>query len=559
MAEIPALPPGVTLDGVPPPPEGVTLDTAPTWGETAIDSAKGIGKGLAHGVAAIPGMVGDAATGLNSGIDSLERYLGASPPTLEPGKYTPTTQTISDATGISSLPDAKTGIGKAAQNVAEFLPGAMTPGGEGSMLAKLIKFGLAPGLASEGAGQLASAAGASPEVQGGVRLAASLAAPGVTGRITTPLPVTDAAHTANIAALRGEGVTATAGQATARRPLQYLEAQLTSDKNAEQQGQINRAALSRVGINADRLTPGAGGTVDTMLGDIGGRFDRLQAGNTAHADRDLVTDMQGTARTYLGTPGLYEPSTTNAVEGALRRITDAFRSGNGSLSGADYQTLRSNLSDAARGSTDPQKARAIQEIVEHLDDTMGRSIAQHNPPAVGEWDRTRRDYRNALVIEKAAGMAGAETAQGNLTPGNLAAAAKSVYGKRVYLRGQDDFSALTQPAVASLPRLPDSGTAHRGAVTAALATIGGGAGYLAGQHYNSNPEGGNESPIGGLLLGEAGGGALLARLLGRPALMNPATQAYLRNQAMTRTPGLLSLPGAYTAANGSRGLLSPGQ
>lgn len=560
MAEkIPALPPGVTLDGVPPPPEGVTLDAAPTWGETAIDDAKGIAKGLAGGAAGLPGMVGDAASGLNSGIDALERKLGLNPPPIDygTGKLTPTTQNISDASGISALPDAKTPSGKVFQGVAGFVPGALTPGGEGSMFAKALKFGVAPGLASEGAGAVADAAGASPTTKGAIQLAASLAAPGVAGRVVTPLPITDAAHTANIRALAGEGVTATAGQATDRTPLKYLEAQLTSNKNAEQQGQVTRAALSRVGIDADHLTPGQGGTVDTMLDTIGQRFDGLQQNNHMWADAPLVTDLHDAAHTYLGTPGLYEPSTTNAVRGALTRVTDAVRAGGGVLDGADYQTIRSNLSAAARGSTDPQKARALGDIVESLDDAMGRSIARNNPQAAGQWDRTRRDYRNALVIEKAAGMAGAETAGGTLTPGNLASAAKSVYGKRVYLRGQDDFSGLTQPAVASLPRLPDSGTAHRAAISGALAAIGGGAGYALGSKYSTDS--GNDAPVSSLLLGEAGGGALLARLFGRPALMNPATQAYLRNQAMTRTPGLLSLPGAMTVANGARGLLSPGQ
>lgn len=577
-------PDGFQLEGVTPP-DGFQLEHASTWGQSIRDVGKQIVPALAEGVAGVGGAYTDlsnlAGTGLIKGLHALgvpgTEILSPeeaarlkelfTPSPRKPGEFRmpgdvpapPGSQQILDkmTPALGPFPDPQTKLGEYTRTVGSFVPGALT--GEAAnapaLLRNLIKWGIIPGVTSETAGQVTKGTAA----EGPARLAASVISPVLGGRVATPLPLHDAPHAANIAALADEGVQATAGQATARRPLQYLEAQLSSDRNEAQQGQITRAALGRVGINADRLVPGAGGTVDTMLSNIGGRFDRLQAANDMRVDAPLVHDLNQVHQTYLGTPGLYGADTENAVHGALTRAANVARAGGGTIGGEDYQTLRSNLSAAARGSSDPQRARALGEIVESLDDAMGRSVARTNPNAAGEWDQARRDYRNALVIEKAAGMAGPETAGGNLTPANLASAAKAVYGKRVYLRGQDDFSGLTQPAVSSLPKLPDSGTAHRAAISGALAAIGGGAGYAIGSHYNSNPEGGNESPIAGLLLAEGGAGAAAARLLGRPAVMNPVTQRYLRNQQMTNTPGLLSVPGAITAANGARGLLSPGQ
>jgi hypothetical protein len=535
----------------------VQAPPAPTWGETAIDAAKGIGKGLAQGAAAIPGMVGDAATGLNSGIDSVEQLLGASPPALAPGKYTPNTQNISDLTRASSLPDATTGIGKTAQNVAQFIPGALTPGGEGSWIAKALKFGVAPGLASEGAGALADAGGASPGTKAATQLAASLLAPGVAGRVVSPLQNKNAGHAMDIADLVSEGVKPTAGQAVDSEGLRTLESVIGSSKINEKQGKkLTNAAFQRVGMDVPdgivRSRNGTPGTIDKMMTDAGADYDGIAARNTFRLDGQGATELNDIHSKYAA-PGPYTPDTTNAINGTLTRVRDLLQAGvPGKISGPDYIAMRSNIRAAARNA-DPQRAEGLNDIVNSLDAAFERNLSANSPDA-GALPAANRNYRNALVLQHAAAAAGADTAKGTITPANLASAAKSIYGKGSYVRGYDDFSDLAGPAVSSLARIPDSGTSKRLAVLAGLGSVTGAAGYALGSKYNTDT--GNDSPIAGLLLGEGPGAGLLAAAIARPLLMNRLTQGYLKNQAMTHTPGLLSLPGAMTAANGTRGLLS---
>jgi hypothetical protein len=533
---------------------------APTWGETAVDDAKGIGKGLASGTAGVVGSLGDFRDLFKVAGDKIGDALGLTqlPPDVSANvrgdglsKLLPTTQNISDATGVSSLPNATTPSGKALQGGAAFIPGAFTPGGEGSLLAKAIKFGILPGAAYEGAGATADAAGASPGTKAGMQLAASLAAPLVGGRVATLLPLDDVTHTANIAALRSEGVNATAGQATDRETMRYFESILSPGRNKQQGNQFTQAAFKRVGMDVpDGMVPGKGGTVDQMLTDAGARYDGIAARNTMRFDTQGAQDLNNVQNQFLGTPGLYSSDTENAIRGTLRDVGGLLQQGGGTIAGPDYITLRSRLRAAARGA-DPQKAEGLNDIVNALDSSFERGLPA-NSPDKGALPAANQNYRNALVLERAATAAGTQPAKGAITPANLASAAKAIYGKRSYIRGQDPFSDLSQPAVASLSPLPDSGTSQRNKINAAIALGGGALGYGYGRETGDSAG----DPVSPQLLGEAGAG-LLAPLLLRRAVMNPVTQAYLRNQAMVGTPGLLSLPGAMTAANGARGLLSP--
>lgn len=545
----------------------VEAPPAPTWGDVGRDSVKGVVKGLAQGVAAIPGQMGDIPDLIGSAGDALAVKLGMDPAKIaadrakvnaSPLNVLPTTQNIADATGVSSLPDATTGIGKTVQNVAGFIPGALTPGGEGGMLAKLVKFGVAPGLASEGAGAAADALGASPAVKGGAQLAASLVAPGVAGRVVSPFQNKNASHALDIADLVAEGVKPTAGQVVDSEGLRTLESVIGSSKINEQQGkQLTQAAFNRVGMDVPngivRSRNGTPGTIEKMMTDAGADYDGIAARNTFRLDGQGATDLNGIHAKYAA-PGPYTPDTTNAINGTLTRVHDLMRAGvPGKISGPDYIALRSNIRAAARNA-DPQRAEGLNDIVNAMDAAFERNLPANSTDA-GALPAANRNYRKALVLQQAAAAAGADTAKGTITPANLASAAKMVYGKGSYVRGYDDFSDLAGPAVSSLARIPDSGTSKRTAVLTALGTAGGAAGYALGSKYSTDS--GNDSPIAGLLLGEGGGTGLLAAALARPALMNRLTQAYLKNQAMTHTPGLLSLPGAMTAANGARGLLSP--
>jgi hypothetical protein len=233
-------------------------------------------------------------------------------------------------------------------------------------------------------------------------------------------------------------------------------------------------------------------------------------------------------RTYNDVPGLYPDETVNSINGAIDRVTNAVMSpqhgGFGSLTGQEYQTLRSNLRRAAQGATDPQRAEGLHEVVNALDDAMERSIQRNNPADAGLWGQVRRNYQNALVLERWAGSA-------NMTPATLAQAAKAVYGKRQYVRGMDDFSELADAGRTVMKQYQDSGTPRRQQIERTLGALGAVGGGALGFGAGHGVLGGTEGDIGGLLLGEAAA-PFIARPAARWTLMNPVSQTFLANQLM---------------------------
>src|SRR5690606_29368165 len=135
------------------------------------------------------------------------------------------------------------------------------------------------------------------------------------------------------------------------------------------------------------------------------------------------------------------------VNEVIRDIVDRVQSAPGRpIAGDAYQSLRSRLDKRARSvrASDPQPSDALPGIRTSLDDAMERSIAQNNPTDLGAWQQVRGDYRNMLVLEKAAQGSGENAAMGLVSPAALRTAVQSVYGKRSYVRGQNDFAELAQ-------------------------------------------------------------------------------------------------------------------
>lgn len=242
-------------------------------------------------------------------------------------------------------------------------------------------------------------------------------------------------------------------------------------------------------------------------------FDQLSARNHLEGDTRLGSDLSNAERQYhtLTPPSDRAP----IVADTIRDIGDAIANNGGILQGDAYQALRSRLSAAARGTSDMPLSHALSDVTESLDDAMERSIARNNPNDTGGFQRARRQYRNMLVIERAAAGAGEQTAQGLISPAQLTSATKQVMGKRAYARGQGDFAQLSRAGQAVLLPLAQSGTAPRENIMHFLQL----AGLLGGEHAGG-AAGVGLAALGGLLGPIAAGRALLSR----------PVQGYLRNQ-----------------------------
>jgi len=518
------------------------------------DVAKGAGVGLAKGVmglAALPNDLPNAArdgmawamarlaekTGLlPKGANSAEEMLANRKRDFGETLYLAPKmqQAVEGVTGKFYEPQTK--AGKFAETAGEFIPGAMAlpANGVGSMASNAVKYGVVPGLASEAAGQALKdtkyewAGRLAGAIGGGLLPGAAKAA---TSRVISPLPM-DPARASMVATLEREGVPLTAGQITGSKPLQWAESTLgdlplagskAAGLQRAQQQAFTDAALKRAG-GSGMATPDNMAAIRDSLGQ---RFGDLASRNTAQIDAQAAKQIGDSVADYVK---LVPPANrAPGVGGTVDDILQLARSNGGAIPGDMYQAMRSrfgNISNSNR-MNDPQLADVYRGFRDSLDGAMNRSIS---PADAAAWQEVRKQYGNMKSLEKAAGGAGAATAEGNISPAQLRTAVASGNNRGSYARGQGDLAELTRAGIGVMSPLPNSGTAPRQWMQNAAATLpaivggasGGGVGALAG---------------------------LLAAPMAGRALMSSPIQAYLGNQAASRI-GLLAQDPATLKALG---------
>lgn len=361
-------------------------------------------------------------------------------------------------------------------------------------------------------------------------------------RAITPFDVSPERAAASDA-LRREGVELTAGQQTGSKGLQYAESELGGGQiahlNEQQAEQFTSAALRRAGISADRATPAV---MNRAFTDLGQQFDDIASRSSMPLDRQLGSELADALQDYRDL--VPDPLRAPVVENAVAGIINAARGGT-FVPGTAYQALRSRFDRLARGAaTDPQLSEALYGIRNAMDAAVERYLAQASPDTLGAWQQARHDYRNMLVLERASQNGGEAAALGLISPAQLRSAVQNIYGKRSYVRGQDEFSELAQAGQATMTPLPQSGTAPRTAVrnlTAGVPSVLG-AGLGAGA-------GGLPGAIAGAVAGAA-----VPAVAGR-AILSGAGRRYLGNRVIRdRSP---AAQGAAPAAGVAAGQNSP--
>lgn len=490
-------------------------------GERAADFAKSLGVGAVQGVLGAGSMPGNIELLGRMGIDKAATALGYEDPGLsQPDPAKDGRRTYMPAYGDykadleqrigTTLYEPKTTAGKYARTSGEFLP--MAAGG-GSLVARATRVE-APAVLSETAGQATEGTWAEPYARVGGAIA-GVFAPNAAARVISPNPISPE-RARQVGVLRNEGVTdITAGQETGRRPLMWAESSTqdmpfagarAATQMEQQAEQFTRAALRRAGENSPRATSDV---MDQAFTRIGQQFDDLAARNTMVADARFANDIQNVVAGYnqIVNPSARAPIINDTVQD----VVTALQQNGGRISGEAYQALRSRLDKAARSTRqgDPQLSEALFGLRHSLDDAMGRSIT---PADQAAWQQARGQYRNMLILEKAATSAGSNAAEGLISPSALRNATVA-QNRRDYARGRGDMADLARAGEAVLKPLPQSGTAPRAYAQGALSVLGGvGGGAVAG--------------IPGAIAGVAAP-ALTAR-----ALMSRPVQGYLRNQTM---------------------------
>jgi hypothetical protein len=506
------------------------------------DAAKSVGSGLASATAGVLGAGGDLRSLLSAGTSAIGGKLGVEPDKVQAFKdmvskaagmtatgavlnNAPTSRDIvNSATDPVVSPDYKpqTLTGSYLKTGAEFLPGALV--GQGGWASRILQGVALPAVASETAGQLTKGTSAEPYARAG----AALLSPAIVSagrRAVTPLPAS-AERQALTQTLQNEGVPLTAGQTSGSKPLQWMESALgdapgagsRSARMMENQGEaFTAAALRRAGVNANRATPEV---MDDAFRRIGGDFEGVARRNNLLPDARLNNDLGRAEREYnnLVSQSNRAPVVTNTIEDLRGMIAG------GQISGAQYNALTSQLATQARGAAaDPRLQSALQGIRSAIDNAMERTLLRtNNQQDMQVLRNARREYRNLLVLEKAATGAGSNAAEGLISPSQLRNSVVQ-QSRRAYGRGQGDFADLARAGEALLKPLPNSGTSPRANAMNILQTIGaiagGGAGAAGGP--------------GGAALGALAGLAAPA-VAGRTLLSGPV-QRYLGNQRLAPT------------------------
>jgi hypothetical protein len=447
----------------------------PGWGDTAIDAAKAIPRGLRLGYEGLAGLGGDVYDLEISGAGKVAKWLGASPEKLaeieamrkDRSWVGPTSAEVAEKVtnpvfGEAGAPTTRTG--KVLQTAASMLPGM----GETSFTRAVV----APTIGMEAGEEIGKRYGHETlgRLIGGFGGAVSPG--GFTKGVTRNV---DPERSAQVRTLMDEGVDLTAGQASGSKPLKYLETGPFEGKPAainERQGQqFSQAALQRAGITADRASP------DVMLAEqenFGRQYDDLIARSGGAAlDSPLETELLQTVDDFHRLKSLPQNAPT-AVNGYFKRISDAARDNGGVIPPDVFKAVRSDIVRDLKNSKDPE----VRQALGHLQDSMFDSIGRNGPPGIREqWRDVNNNYRNFKTIEKAMGGAGEDTSRGLITPGKLRTAVES--GDRTgYVQGRGDFADLARAAEGTMKPLPQSGTAARAAPIAIGSALAAGAGQL---------------------------------------------------------------------------------
>ena len=554
---------------------------------TGEDIRKTIAPALQEGVAAIGGTPGDLQSLLAkynpfdyaarkfkehfpeqaAANEMLARKVGPRLGDVTPPISLPTTKDIEgklrEKTGIDPY-ESQTLGGQITGGILKMAPAAATgpltaPAGLLSGLravpGEIARYAVAPGLASEAAGQAAKQI--APDYEGPVRAAAGIATSALAPRAISPLvsrEATAAEHAMqdrHVRELEQEGVRLSPGQRAGNESFQYFEQNVRPELTTRTHQDFTKAATRIAGNETPLITHGEGGTVQQLKDTVGSRFDRLQTANTLHVDAPLTRALGQTLNDVSRTPGLYNQQTLDTVNGVFNRIVQIFNSPTiSTMSGREYQTLTSDLRRVARGTEDPQRAYFLNRMVNQLDNAMERSITRANPQDAGAFREARDAYKKYLTLDRAASAAGTSAARGYVSPAQLESAAKAIYGKNQYERGLTPFSKLGNAGAAVIKTLPTSGTSERTWVNNLFSGLShvaaGGGGALAGRHIG----GSHDFDILGFLAGE-GFRPLVEHGLRRgaaTATLNPLSQILLGSRAAAGAPYLReTLPGLLTA------------
>lgn len=481
------------------------------------DMGKATGAGVARGTAALAGLPGTLGDLIDAGVTGGINYLAGS--TLAAPKSTLSGERMaggmSAATGGATDYRGETLGGRFAGTIGEFLPGAAAFGGMSA--GNLLRFGAAPGAASEAAGMATEGTAWEPWARAGAALAAPMALGGANWAIRkaiSPHGGADPARLAMASTLDDAGIPVTAGQRVGSEAMRRKEGwtQAGQDLMEAQGDAFTRAALRTVGTDAPRATPEVLRQTADRIGQV---FDDVTQGLDITPSPQMVAAMAGADDTYRA----LAPTTNQSpiIGQVADAVADAATNGT-TIPAATVRVWRSRLSKLTT-SADEATRTAAREALEAVDDAFGDALTAAGRTAdIARLAEARTHWRNFLAIQKAASGAGEGAAAGVLSPSALRSAV-ATQGRAAYAQGKrGDLGDLVRAAEGVMKKLPTSGTAENLRAMLGPGAAFGGLGAAVGS---------GAGPLGAAAGAMAG--AALPAVAGAVRMSRPV-QAYLANQ-----------------------------
>lgn len=496
-------------------------------GDAALAGAAGASRGVT-GLMDLPGMVTGgvgslAASGLErTGIVSpgVAQGMRDSFNMMPMGDGDNFRDDASTVTGGGSEYRGANALSQYAGTAGEFLPSALLAGGP--TVGNALRYGVLPGLASEGAGQAFEGNRYEPWVRAAAAIAA---APAVNALekgarwAISPNAGADAGRLALAQVLDDAGVPISAGQRVGSETLRRKEgmSQAGQALNETQREALTRAALRTAGTDASRATPEV---LEQTARRIGSVFDDVARGVDVTPDPQTLNALSMANETYKQ---LAPKSAQAPIVGEIvQRMTGAFRTGQ-SIPARTLNSWRSNLSRLTT-SSDGATRSAAGEALTALDDAMTATLTGlGRTDDVARLATAREQWRNFLAIQQAATGAGEAAAAGILSPSALRNAVVQ-QGRASYAQGRrGDLGDLARAAEGVIKPLPTSGTAENLRALGIPSALWSAAGAAGGFKMTGGPTGGL---LGALAAAAVPNAAAAARMSG-------PVQGWLANQAVS--------------------------
>jgi uncharacterized protein YjeT (DUF2065 family) len=214
-------------------------------------------------------------------------------------------------------------------------------------------------------------------------------------------------------------------------------------------------------------------------GHVGQAFQKALAGKSASIDHRFTVDAAKAKNAIDGLPDRVRGEINNNVDEVVNSYVDDL----GNISGENLQAMLRELDGIKRAYRDDPLGNRIGKAVDSLSDGIEGMFRRQAPDVMPQYDAAKKAFKRLSTLEDA--VLRSKNTGGVFTPAQLGMADRAntvkYGGKHAAAAGRGEFHEFQRNMQDVLPsKVPDSGTAGRLIVPAAVIGTGAGVGAAAG-------------------------------------------------------------------------------